>query len=81
MEISHVLSESIQNADNFGQNASRRIQSKYSVPELFKRGLDVEDTNILPTAHIVSFNFFPTKAGLDSPTAGFDCLGLKSNKV
>jgi len=25
MEISHVLSESIQNADNFGQNASRRI--------------------------------------------------------
>ena len=33
--------------------------------------LDVEDMSFLLAAHIVSFNFFPTAAGLDSSAAGF----------
>ncbi|WJX42957.1 hypothetical protein P8452_30127 [Trifolium repens] len=43
--------------------------------------LDVEYMSILIAAHIVSFNLFPTRAGLDSSAAGFSWLGLQSNKL
>ncbi|CAI8601085.1 unnamed protein product [Vicia faba] len=70
------VSPQVEPTDDFKQREKRR---KHCLRETCT--LDVEYRSILLNAYIVSFNFIPTAAGLDSSAAGFTCPGLQTNKL